>query len=109
MNTDFGGHRLLPIGKKDNGSLASAVAHAAKRRQATTAVPLSAPFCGDGHPSFCTYAKFLLAAVIIGISRSARSRSRDEYAYRRAGSSTKHRRYSQEDEVRKLNNSWDFE
>ena len=109
MNTDFGGHRLLTIGKKDNGSLASAVAHAAKRRQATTtAVPQSAPFCGDGHPSFCTYAKLLLAAVIIGISRSARSRSRDE-AYRRADSSTKHRRRSQEDEVRHLNNSWDFE
>ena len=75
VNTDFGGHRF---GKKENGSLASAVAHAAKRRQATTAVPLSAPLCWDGHPSFCTYAKLLLAAVIIGISRSARSRSRDE-------------------------------
>jgi hypothetical protein len=57
------------LARKKMESLASAVARVAKRRRATTAVPLSAPFCGDRTPSLCTFAKFLLVAAITCISR----------------------------------------
>ena len=49
------GSSLLARKKMEN--IASAVARAAKRRQATTAVPLSAPLCWDSPPRLCTYAK----------------------------------------------------
>ena len=108
-NSDFGGHRLLPIGKEENGKTRQRRCSCCKEK---TSYYCSSPKCSLlwGHPlpfvyicQVATRGFYHRHLEKVHETEAAMSTPIDE-----AGSSTKRRRRSQE-EVRELNNSWDFE
>ena len=111
-NSDFGGHRLLPIGKKENGMPRQRRCSCCKEK---TSYYCSSPKCTLmlGQPP--TFMYICQVATRGCYHRHLEKVHEAEAAMSTPidtpideGSSTKRRRRSKE-EVRQLNNSWDFE
>ena len=108
-NSDFGGHRLLPFGKTENKKPRQRRCSCCKEKTGYCCSSPKCTFLLGQPPTFLYICQVATRGCYhrhlekVHEAEAAMSTPIDE-----AGSSTKRRRRSKE-EVRQLNNSWDFE